>query len=112
MHITIGSRTFVAKLYDNATAQALKAMLPLTLSMTDLNANEKYHHFPNDLPSDASNPGMIQVGDLMLYQSNSLVLFYKSFSTAYSYTPVGKLADASGLADALGSGNVTITFAR
>jgi cyclophilin-like protein len=53
---------------------------------------------------------MIQAGGLMLYQSNSLVLFYRSSSTPYSYTPVGKLADMSGLAEALDTGNVTITF--
>ncbi len=102
---------FQATLYDNETVAAFKAMLPLTLNMTDLNANEKYYHFPNDLPTSPSNPGTIQAGDVMLYGSSSLVLFYKTLSTSYSYTRMGKVDDPSGLAVALGSGSVTVTFA-
>src|SRR5205085_5622959 len=72
--ITIGSRNFTATLDDNPTATKLKAMLPLTLDMTELNGNEKYFHFSTNLPTDASNPGTIRNGDLMLWGDNSLVL--------------------------------------
>jgi len=67
MKIKIGSRSFNATLYDNPTATRLKAMLPLTLDMSELNGNEKYFHFSTNLPSDASNPGTIRTGDLMLW---------------------------------------------
>lgn len=75
MKITIASRIFTAKLYDNPTATRLQAMLALTLDMTELNGNEKYFHFSTNLPTDASNPGTIKAGDLMLWGANSLVLF-------------------------------------
>ncbi len=110
LKITIGSDTFNATLYNNATVTAFKAKLPLTINMTELNGNEKYFDLSNNLPSNASNPGTIQTGDLMLYGSNTLVLFYKSFSTSYNYTRLGRIDNPSGLADALGSGNITVKF--
>lgn len=111
LKITVGTSTFTATLYNNATVTAFKTRLPVTINMKELNGNEKYFDLPSNLPSNASNPGTIQPGDLMLYGSNTLVLFYKSFSTTYNYTPMGRIDDASGLTAALDSGNVTVTFA-
>lgn len=108
--ITVNSRTFTATLLDNNSAKAFKEMLPLTIHMTELNGNEKYYDLPNSLPTNASNPGTIKNGDLLLYGSKTLVLFYKTFSTSYSYTQLGAIDDVTGLASALGSGNVTVTF--
>lgn len=108
--ITVNSLIFTATLLDNNSAKAFKEMLPLTINMVELNNNEKYFDLPNSLPTNSSNPQAINSGDLMLYGSKTLVLFYKTFSTSYSYTRLGKIDDTTGLATALGSGNVTITF--
>ncbi|MDX2067205.1 MAG: cyclophilin-like fold protein [Haliscomenobacter sp.] len=110
LKIVVGAKTFSATLLDNATATALKKMLPMTLEMIELNGNEKYVRLPSNLPANASNPGTIHTGDLMLYGSSTLVLFYESFSTAYTYTKIGRIDDASGLAAALGVGNVKVSF--
>ncbi|MGG7466691.1 MULTISPECIES: cyclophilin-like fold protein [Bacteroidota] len=110
LKITVGSSVFTASLYDNATANTFKAMLPLTVNMSELNGNEKFYDFPNDLPSNPGNPGSIKNGDIMLYGNRTLVLFYKSFSTSYNYTGIGKVDNTSGYATALGSGPVTVTF--
>jgi hypothetical protein len=110
MRIKIGSNTFIATLYDNATATAFKGMLPITVKMSELNGNEKYFDLSVNLPTNASNPGKIQSGDLMIYGSNTLVLFYKTFSTSYSYTRLGRINDTTGLAAAVGSGDVTVTY--
>ncbi|QOG04579.1 cyclophilin-like fold protein [Flavobacterium sp. MDT1-60] len=108
--ITVNSKIFKASLLENNSARAFKEMLPLTINMIELNGNEKYYDLPNSIPTNASNPGTINNGDLMLYGSKTLVLFYKSISTSYSYTKLGKVDDAAGLTSALGSGNATVTF--
>ena len=77
MRIKIGSNIFTATLYDNATATAFKGMLPLTIKMCDLNGNEKYFDLSVNLPTNASNPGKIQSGDLMIYGSNTLCFSIK-----------------------------------
>jgi hypothetical protein len=108
--IKIGGKEFSATLLDNPTAAAFKAMLPLSINMTELNGNEKYFRFSKGLPTNESNPGTVQSGDLMLYGSNTLVLFYETFSTSYSYTRLGKIDNVTGLKAALGSGKVEVTI--
>ena len=110
MKITVGTSTFSATLQSNATANAFRESLPITLTMSELNNNEKYADLEGSLPTNASNPGTIQNGDLMLYGSSTLVLFYKSFSTSYRYTKIGSIDDPKGLEEALGTGDVSITF--
>jgi len=108
--IKVNSQAFTATLLDNKSVKAFKEMLPLTMKMTELNGNEKYFDLPNSLPTNSYNPKTIKNGDLMLYGSKTFVLFYKTFSTPYSYTKLGSLDDVTGLTTALGSGNVTVTF--
>src|SRR5437868_4648239 len=108
--IKIGNSTYTATLYDNQAANAFKSFLPLTLNMIELNGNEKYVDLSRSLPTNASNPGTIQNGDLMLYGSSTLVLFYKTFSTSYSYTKLVRIDDVTGLVAALGSGNIKVSF--
>lgn len=108
--IRVGGRTFTATLEDNETAKTFKASLPMTVTMNELNGNEKYYYLSGRLPVDSYRPGTIQAGDLMLYGSNCLVLFYETFSSSYSYTRIGKIDNPAGLAEAVGSGNVSVTF--
>jgi hypothetical protein len=111
IEITVNGVVFTAKLYDNTATQVLIENLPMTLDMTDLHSNEKYHYLPYKLPTEAERVGNISAGNIMLYGSDCLVLFYESFSTSYSYTRLGHIENSDGLKDTLGSGNVQVTFA-
>ena len=106
INIIIGSKAFTATLADSETGEAFAALLPLTVTMNELNGNEKYHYLSSSLPTAAYQPGTIHAGDLMLYGNNCVVLFYETFNTSYSYTRLGSLASA------LGSGNVSVRFEK
>lgn len=109
--IKINEREFTATLEETETAQAFAKLLPLEKSMVELNGNEKYYDLHQNLPSDPKQVGRIEVGDLMLFQNNFIVVFYKSHSTSYSYTRIGKIDDPTGLAEAVGNGDVMMSFA-
>lgn len=111
MNITIENTTFTAALEDNDTAKAFASQLPLTVDMSELNGNEKYSNLSSNLRANtALSTGTLNEGDLMLYGNNTLVLFYKTFNTSYSYVKLGHINDTTGLAKALGSGSVRVTF--
>jgi hypothetical protein len=112
MWLTIGERRFAITLADTEAARAFSAMLPLTIDMPDLNGNEKHAELPKALPTSTMRPGTIRQGDLMLYGSKTLVLFYLTFDSAYSYTRLGHLEDPADLAQVLGGGTVRATFSR
>ena len=109
--ISVNGKTFTATLDDNPTARAFAEMLPLDVDMNELHGNEKYVYLDDDLPSKAERVGQIHAGDLMLFGSNCVVIFYADFATTYTYTRLGKV-DAADLAETLGTGNVRMTFAR
>ena len=109
--ITIGTKTFTATLEDNETAKAFARQFPLTLNMSELNGNEYYNYLDSSLPAKSSNPKKIETGDIKLYGTSCIVIFYKSFSTSYSYTTLGKISDTTGLEAALKASGGKVTFA-
>ena len=108
--IRIGGAEFAAVLDDTATGRAFARLLPVTLDMTELNGNEKYFNLDTSLPTASYSPGTIHAGDLMLWGSDCVVLFYKTFSSGYSYTRIGRIENPGGLAEAVGRGNIEVTF--
>lgn len=110
MNIQVGDQLFTAVLYDNPSTKAFREKLPLTLDMGDMNGNEKFFFFSESLPSNSEGIGNINVGDLMLYGTDCLVLFYEAFSTSYHYTPLGYIENPRGLAKVLGENRVEISF--
>ena len=112
MWMTVGERRFAITLADTDAARAFAAQLPLTLDMAQLNGNEKHADLPKGLPTDASRPGTIRKGDLMLYGSDTLVVFYETFRSSYSYTRLGWVNDPGDLSRALSRGEARIAFTK
>ncbi|OEZ67885.1 hypothetical protein JAB5_52310 [Janthinobacterium sp. HH103] len=110
LSMRVGERRFAVTLSDNATGHAFAAMLPLTLDMAELNGNEKHADLAKALPVNASRPGTIRNGDLMLYGTKTVVVFYKTFTSPYAYSAIGRVADPEGLAQALGRHGAQVEF--
>ena len=104
MKIKINDKEYIVDLENNETVRKLVSILPLDLTMSELNGNEKYVYLDKSLPTNSSNPKKINAGDVMLFGDNCLVVFYKSFDTSYSYTKIGHIDN---LPD-LGSGNIDV----
>ncbi|KAH6973274.1 hypothetical protein EDB80DRAFT_595954 [Ilyonectria destructans] len=111
LQLTIGSSVFTASVLDNPTVSAFISLLPLNLRMSDLNGNEKYADLSTSLPTAPTDPGSIRAGDLMLYNSRTLVLWYENYSTTYTYTRIGTIEDVGSLAAAVGGGQINVGFA-
>ncbi len=104
-----GSR-FTATLENNEAVDALVEMMrekPVTIQMSDYAGFEKVGPLGTSLPT-SSRQTTTQAGDIVLYQGDQIVIFYGSNS--WSYTRLGKIDDLTGWKDALGNGDVTLTF--
>lgn len=108
--VTVNDTAFTATLADTEAARTLAEMVeeqPLTLSLSDYAGFEKVGPLGFDLPAD-DRQTTTTAGDMVLYQGDQLVIFYGSNS--WSYTRLGRIDDLTGWADALGSGDVTVTL--
>jgi len=112
LSISVGGQRFTVVLEDNPAAQALAKMVPVTFEMTDLNDNEKKVRLQRGLPTNVVRPGTIRTGDVMLWGDDTLVVFYKTFQSVYSYTRIGRIENPAGLAQALGPGDARVVFER
>lgn len=110
INVQIGTEDFTATLENNETAAAFAGMMregPVVIQMSDYSGFEKVGALGMDLPVDDYQI-TAQCGDIVLYNGNRIVLFYGSNS--WSYTRVGRIDDLTGWEEALGSGDVTVTF--
>lgn len=112
INLIIGDARFSATLENNGAAKSFLDMLPLEINMKELNGNEKYYYLDTGLQADSYNPNNINVGDIMLYGNDCLVLFYENFKTSYSYTKLGSIDNPEGLEEILGKNNVTVRFEK
>ena len=110
-YIKIKDTEYQIELDQSETVNQIKSKFPLTISMINLNGNEVYYNFNGQsFPTNQQSVGTINQGDIYLYQTNCLVLFYKTFSTSYRYTKIGKVINPERLDTLIGSGNVEVMW--
>lgn len=110
LKIIVGNKEFGATLNAGEAAGALIEMLPLDITMNEHNGNEKYYDLPHRMPGRAADVGRVEAGDLMIWSSRTLVLFYAGARTSYSYIRLGRIDDPSGLREAVGRGSIRVRF--
>lgn len=110
MNVEAGGSVFSATLEDNEAVAAFVEMMqeaPVVIQMSDYSGFEKVGSLGTSLPASNSQT-TTHAGDIVLYNGNQIVIFYGSNS--WSYTRLGHIDDLTGWEDALGSGDVTVTF--
>lgn len=110
LRITVGNKYLIATLENNLATKALIDLIknkPLSINMNDYGGFEKVGLIGTSLPTNDTYITTI-TGDIMLYQGNSMVIFYESNS--WSYTRLGKIENVTKdyLLEVLGTGNVEV----
>lgn len=108
----VNGLVFDIELEETETAEAFASSIPVNLTLQELNGNEKYVYLPESLPAKQSVIGKIEAGDVMLYGSNCLVVFYKSHASSYAYSRIGKIKNTSNLAEAFGQSDIEVSFIK
>ena len=108
--LSFNDRTYTATLADNPSAKAFAEMLtdgPLTISAHDYGNFEKVGSLGTELPRTDERI-TTSSGDIILYQGNQITVYYAQ--NTWNFTRLGRIDDPSGLREALGGGDVEITF--
>ena len=113
-YIQIGDTTLTAAPADTEAADALMELLedgPLTVRVENYGGFEKVGELPQALARQDTRI-TTRPGDIMLYQGDSIVLFYGS--NTWSYTRLGTILDVSGsdLAAVLGGAETQIILSK
>ena len=112
LQMTIGETKVKVNWEDNDSVKALWELCrekPLTIQMSMYGGFEQVGPIGTRLPSNDVQT-RTAAGDIVLYSSNQIVVFYGSNS--WAYTRLGHIEDqdAAGMAALLGNGDVSITL--
>lgn len=112
MRMKIGDTYVTVEWEKNESVAALRALTaegPLAIDMSMYGGFEQVGAIGQRLPSSDAQT-KTKAGDIVLYQSDQLVVFYGANS--WAYTRLGHVTDqdAAGMAALLGNGDVTITI--
>ena len=114
MKLKIGETPVTVEWEDIESVDALAELCadsPLTLQLSMYGGFEQVGPIGQRLPSQDVQT-VTNAGDIVLYSSSQIVIFYGSNS--WAYTRLGHITDKSGeeLKDLLSNGDVEVTFSR
>ena len=112
LHLYIDDTEVSITWEDNASVDALKELVaggPVSIDMSMYGGFEQVGPIGTSIASNDVQT-VTQPGDIVLYASSQIVIFYGSNS--WAYTKLGRISDrtAEELAELLGNGDVTITL--
>lgn len=110
INVNINGSDFLASIENNEATNELTKMMeiePITLHLQDYGGFEKVGPLGRNLPSSDRHINT-SCGDIVLYQSNQIVIFYGTNS--WSYTPIGKIDDLTNFIQVMGEEDVVVIF--
>lgn len=118
IRITVGSKSFVAKLSDTKAAKELEKSLPKTLTMNSVNGQYLHGNFDGKtFTEQAAESGILTAGDIMMQGNNTLMFYYATNTYNDSLTKIGRIKseDITAFVNAVrsaleSSGNKTLTI--
>ena len=112
IQITVGDVALIATPEDNSSAEAFLALLqeqPITVPMSDYAGMEKIGQRGTNLPRNDTQIS-VDAGDVILYQGNQITIYYGTNSWSFTKLAVIEGATKESLLEALGTGDVEVTF--
>ena len=109
MQIVVDGESLAVEWENNRSVNALKELMPLSLSMHAYGGFEQVGELGRNLPRDDKRI-TTSAGDIMLYSGNQIVIFYGS--NTWAYTRLGKIKGKTQqeLASLLGGKDVSLTI--
>ncbi|OWV01081.1 hypothetical protein B7994_04730 [Fibrobacter sp. UWR2] len=111
VQIEIGNDKYNAFFENSGIAQAVAALFPKSVKMEEYAANNEYYaRLDSKISSKASEVDKIFAGDIMLYNSISLVIFYADAEHTSGYVKLGHIENPTGLKKSLGAAGGKLRF--
>ncbi|MGL5259397.1 MAG: cyclophilin-like fold protein [Lachnospiraceae bacterium] len=110
INLIIGDTSFSVTLEENETSEAFMKQLEsesISIAMQEYGGFEKVGTIEFELPRN-DHQITTKAGDLVLYNGKQIVLFYGS--NTWSYTKIGSIDLIDGLVEAVGKGDIVVTF--
>ncbi len=89
INVIINNVTYNVTLEDNLTVEDIIALDTIILNAEDESLGYKYAYLNNSITYSPEYTGKILKGDLLLYDSNCIVLYYQDMDTDKVYTKIG-----------------------